>query len=382
MSRVALVALALTLTPACRERYRPSLDDVASPEANRDGRADSNADATDVEAIDAAAPMSRVTIVEVRGECSVDATLRCEGTRSLDGGLDGARAAVAGRSLFACDACATGDQSSLTLALSGGARVELGPDARVEVAGYVGASVVVTQGVATVSVPVMSAEPARVDTPAGRLIVSSGTALVAVADDGAVRVSVDVGAATWWASPTAPPARVTALSPAERTRLALASPGRPILLDVDLPELAAAEVRAVTSRPLDAGVSLAFTANGSPQLKVIPRATGAALRASVRVWLSARDAVVARRDAHLFAIDELSRAGAGDVADVRVALARIRTRGDLDGRDRDALLARASLALGRLTARARRGRALASRGGDVTALAQTAPLEELRAAMP
>ncbi len=72
------------------------------------------------------------------------------------------------------------------------------------------------------------------------------------------------------------------------------------------------------------------------------------------------------------------RAGAGDVADLRVALARLRTRRDLTTRDRDELMARVSLALGRLGARARRGRMLAARGGNVTALVQVAPYEELR----
>ena len=380
MSRAALVALALTV--ACRERYHPSIDDASPPDARLDASSDASSDVSLVDAGDASVSPSRVTIVEVRRDGSVDATLRCDGSHAPDGGLDGVREAVAGRALFACDACATGERSALSLALEGGARVELGANSRAEVAGYEGASVVVTQGVATVTVAMMSADPARVDTPAGRLIVSSGVALVAVADDGSVRVSVDDGAATWWASPPPPPARATELTQAERRRLALASPGHPILLDVELPELAAAEVREVTSRPLDAGVSLGFTANGTPQAKAIPRARGEALRAAVSTWLSARNAVVARRDTHLFAIEELSRAGAGDVADVRVVLARLRTRSDLEARERDTLLARASLALGRLTARARRGRALAARGGNVTALVQTAPLEELCAAMP
>lgn len=63
-----------------------------------------------------------------------------------------------------------------------------------------------------------------------------------------------------------------------------------------------------------------------------------------------------------------------------LALAQLRTRRDLTTRDRETLLARVSIALGRLTARARRGRALATRGGNVTALVQTAPLEALREA--
>jgi hypothetical protein len=184
----------------------------------------------------------------------------------------------------------------------------------------------------------------------------------------------------WWPSPPAPPARATSLSPSERRRLALASPGHPVLLDVDLPELAAAEVRAVTARPFDASASVAFSPSGAPLPGALARLRGEALRAAVTRWRAMRDRSANRRDAHLVAIEELSRAGAGDVADVRVALAQLRTRRDLTTRDRETLLARVSLALGRLTARARRGRALATRGGNVTALVQTAPLEALREA--
>ncbi len=366
------LALLLALS-ACRERYRPVFD--AARDAERDAAVSFDvADAADAES----SARARLTITAVLGGAAVDASLRCATERLARGSESAPQQAAAGRSLFACDQCVTGADGNVTVALDDAARASLGADARVEAAGYAGAAMTLSLGTLAVTVPMLAREPARVDTPAGRLIVSSGRALVSVAHDGSVRVSVDEGAATLWPSPPAPPRRATALSEPERRRLALASPGHPILADVDLPELAAAALRPIAARALSAGESLAFSPSGAPLAGALPRATGDALTAAVERWRQLRDARVNRPDAHLFAIEDLSRAGAGDVADLRVALARLRARGDLSTRDRDELTARVSLALGRLTARARRGRELAARGGNVTALVQTAPLEELR----
>jgi len=75
----------------------------------------------------------------------------------------------------------------------------------------------------------------------------------------------------------------------------------------------------------------------------------------------------------------LSRAGAADVADVNAAITRLRSSGSaLDAEGRGRVAAQLSLALGRLAARSRRGRDLAVRGGDVTALVQMARFESLR----
>lgn len=376
MIRASRLALLLALV-ACRERYRPVFDAARPVDAAPARDAAITVDALEVR--DAApSPVSRVTIVEVRGGVTVDTSLRCDADHAQGDATVSRQEAAAGRSLFACDQCVSGAESGVTLALDGDVRASLGADARVEAAGHAGAALTLSRGTLVVTVPMMAREPARIDTPAGRLIVSSGRALAVVADDGSVRVSLDEGAATLWPSPAAPPRRATALSEAERRRLALASPGHPVLLDVDLPELAAAEVRPLAPRPFAAGESRAFAPSGAALAGALPRATGEALTAAVERWRQLRDARANRPDAHLFAIEELSRAGAGDVADLRVALARLRTRRDLTTRDRDELTARVSLALGRLGARARRARALAARGGNVTALVQMAPYEALR----
>jgi hypothetical protein len=82
---------------------------------------------------------------------------------------------------------------------------------------------------------------------------------------------------------------------------------------------------------------------------------------------------------NVVAIMELSRAGAADVADINAALIRLRASGAaLDAETRGRIASQLSLALGRLAARSRRGRDLAVRGGEVTALVQMARFETLR----
>jgi hypothetical protein len=324
---VRALALAAALSLACRARHRP-LD-----EAPRDVPAvDAGArDATP----DVAPPPLRafVTVTSPVGDVRLDTSLRCEGAGAPETGV---RPAAEGDSLVCGDRVETSAGASVTLRFASGAAVALGEGSVAEVPGHAGAALVVSRGTAEAVAPFEAAQALRVDAPAGRVIVSAGAAWIAVADDGAVRVSAVEGAVTLWPSP--PPRAAGA---------------------------GAAGPRAVASRGLSAGASLGFSPEGARLPGVTPRATGPRLRAAIRAWLVRRNAV----DGRGAALAALMRAGEEDVRDLRALLDGLRV--GASGRDRDAALGALSLALGRLHARARRARAL----GDAGALS---PFEALR----
>ncbi|MBI5515893.1 MAG: hypothetical protein HY909_19080 [Deltaproteobacteria bacterium] len=317
------------------------------------------------------------TLSGLRGAVAVDGTFRLrsrgsEGSRVLLPGEPEAprRAARDGDGLLPGDLLSTGLESAVEVSLEGGGALRAGASGALEVPGHAGAHAVHTLG--GVELVSLAGEAVRVDTPAGRVLVSTGRAWVCVALDGSTAVRAETAGVTLWATPAPPAARATRLTPAARARLR-AQAQHPVLLDVDLPELAAREVRPVAPVALAPGESRVFTPLGLPGSGAGPGASQALLSR----WCANRSAAVGRPEAHLYAISELSRAGSGDLADARTALARLRTGGGAP-EARQALLAQLSLALGRGTARARRGRSLALRGGDVTALAQLASLEALR----
>jgi hypothetical protein len=204
------------------------------------------------------------------------------------------------------------------------------------------------------------------------VLVSSGRAWLCVALDGSTAVRAETAGVTLWATPPPPTARATRLTAAQRARLRVQAQ-HPVLLDVDLPELAAQSLRAVTPTALAPGEVRVFTPLGLPGSGAGPRASQGLLSR----WCANRTLAVGRPEGHLFAIRDLARAGSGDLSDGRTALARLRA-GAPDPAARQGLLVGLSLALGRATARTRRGRSLALRGGDVTALVQLASLEALR----
>lgn len=271
------------------------------------------------------------------------------------------------------DIVKVGAEGEAVVALRPSGAITARGEGALEVPAYVGASMVLTHGVVEVVAAFGAGDAVRLDTPAARVIVTSGRARVAVGDDGSTAVQALEGAVTVWPSPTAPPERATRISSAELARRTARGAGHPILLDIDLPELAAASVRAVTSRSLAPPVSVAWDALGDT-LAMTPAAGAGGMER----WFLRRRQMFARPEAHLVAVERLARAGAGDVADLRVALARLRVAaGTLSDTEREGTLARVSLALGRLTARAHRGRGLATRGGDVTALVQVSSAEDL-----
>lgn len=320
---VRALALAAALSLACRARHRP-LD-----EAPRDVPAIEIV-ARDAATDDAPPPLrAYVTVTSALGDVRRDASLRCEGA-GAPGAVVGP--AAEGSSLLCGDRVETGAGASVTLRFASGASVSLGEGSVAEVPGHAGAALVLSRGAGEPVAPFEAAQVLRVDTPAGRVIVSSGAALIAVADDGAVRVSALEGAVTVWPSPPPRGAGASAVAP-----------------------------RAVSSRGLTAGASLVLSPDGASSSGAAPRRPA---RAATRAWLARRNAVDART-----ALATLSRAGEEDVRDVRAALEWLRA--GAAGRDRDAALGGLSLALGRLHARARRARAL----GDAGALA---PFEALR----
>ncbi len=377
----------LAAAVACRDRRRPPTDTapardapVARPYATRDGGVSD----TMVPAPGSVAPRAWLRVERVTGAVTLDSTLRLrvdgpDGVTTRPGGGAPARGATdTGAGMYPGDVLATGPDGGATVRVTAGAvpgAVALGPEATVEVPGYGGAVTVLTRGVADVSAP---ADPVRVDTPAGRVIVAGGTATVGVALDGSVAVHAESGVVTLWPSPPAPAARSTRLTRAEIARRRAVDPSHPVLLDVDLPELAAMAVRPVASHALPAGDTAAWDPLGDTHGRPPP---AHAPRAALVRWVAAVNAAVASPGAHLVAIARVGRAGAGDLADARAATARLRAAGStLAPRDRGELASALSLALGRATARARRGRELAARGGDVTALVQLAPTEDLCAA--
>jgi hypothetical protein len=271
------------------------------------------------------------------------------------------------------DVVKVGAEGEAVVALQPSGAITARGEGALEVPAYVGASMVLTHGVAEVNAAFGTGDAVRLDTPAARVIVASGRARVAVGDDGSTAVQALEGAVTVWPSPTAPPERATRISSAEIARRTARGAGHPILLDIDLPELSAASVRAVASRSLAPPASVAWDALGDG-LAMTPAAGAGGMER----WFLRRRQMFVRPEAHLVAIERLARAGAGDVADLRVSLARLRVAaGTLSETEREGILARVSLALGRLTARAHRGRRLATRGGDVTALVQLSSAEDL-----
>jgi hypothetical protein len=315
---VRALALAAALALACRARHRPPAevppDVVRAPDPPPD----------------AAVPRLRSDLVlaTLVGEVRRDVSHRCVGAEPAVGGVQSAREGDA----VACgDGVETGPRASVTLRCTSGATARLGEETVAEVPAYAGAALVVSRGVVDVVAPFESAQALRVDTPAGRVIVSAGAASISVADDGAVRVSAGEGAVTLWPSPAV-----------------------------------GAAPRAVASRGLDAGRSAAFAPYGAPL-------STTRLRLSPRAWIARRN-TPATRDA---ARTALVRAGEADLDDARALLARLR-QGTAE-RDRDAALGALSLALGRLNARARRARALS----EPSALAGFESLrEEARAWAP
>jgi hypothetical protein len=313
---------------------------------------------------------ARLTVLQAQGGATVDTSLRIDGA---DAGA-GVAAAAVGRSVLPGDAVLCGADGGVTLGVEPGGRITLRGNGVAEAAGHEGAALVLSLGVATVEVPPLTADAVRVDTPAGRVIVGAGGCTVAVADDGSTVVAATGPGVTVWPSPPAPPARATRLSAAQIAALRRQTPDHPVLLDVEIRELDAV-LRPIASRALRAGEVLVFGPLGS--VSATPRALARpagqlASAAPLRAWVEARRPNVA-------AIGVLSRAGAADVADINAAITRLRGSGEaLDDEGRARITSALSLALGRLAARARRGRDLAVRGGNVTALVQMARFEALR----
>lgn len=312
----------------------------------------------------------RLTLVQLTGAATLDSSLRLSG-RDADAGVG---AAAVGQSILPGDSLLVSGPGGATLAVQPGGRITLHGNSVAEAPGHEGASLVLSLGVATVEVPALSADAVRVDTPAGRVIVGAGGCTVAVADDGSTFVAAAGEGVTVWPSPPAPPARATRLTPAQVAALRRQTPEHPVLLDVEIRELDAV-LRPVASRALRPGERVLFSPLGAaapaPRPLTAARDEAAALAAQQR-WAEARRP-------NVVAIGVLSRAGAADVADINAALIRLRASGAAFGEETRARVAsQLSLALGRLAARSRRGRDLAVRGGDVTALVQMARFEALR----
>ncbi len=189
--RRALGAAALAALAACRARHRPPPDE-APPDA---WVADARAVVADA-AGDGAPPLPRafVTITEATGDVRWDANHRCAGLPRAAGG------AVRGEVALHCgDRAETGAGASARFELSGHNFATLGAASAVEVAGHAGAALVLLRGAIELSSPFEAERSLAVDTPAGRVIVSVGAARVAVAANGAVRVTSVEGAVTVWA---------------------------------------------------------------------------------------------------------------------------------------------------------------------------------------
>ena len=307
----------------------------------------------------------RLTLVQIAGAATLDSSLRLSG-RDADAGVG---AAAVGQSILPGDSLLVSGAGGATLAVQPGGRITLHGNSVAEAPGHEGASLVLSLGVATVEVPALSSDAVRVDTPAGRVIVSAGGCTVAVADDGSTFVMAAGEGVTVWPSPPAPPARATRLTPAQIAALRRQTPEHPVLLDVEIQELEAV-LRPVASRALRPGEKVLFSPLGAAV--PTPRPLASAALAALQRWAEARRP-------NVVAIGVLSRAGAADVADINAALTRLRASGAALGEEtRGRVASQLSLALGRLAARSRRGRDLAVRGGDVTALVQMARFEALR----
>lgn len=367
-----LQALTVALVLGCQPAPHPPPTDVAATDAHDAAR--------DVVLADVAPAPLRPSLVagDVAGSATLNTTLRLRSSDAPaalrlvlpDDAPIGLSALRAGRGTLPGDVITTGAGARVRLDVGDGLHLHLGADAVVEVPAYAGAATILTRGVARLQAD--GGEALRVDTPAARVIVSSGSCLVGVAIDGSVAIFADGPGVTVWASPAPPPPRPTRLTDAERARLRAQS-SHPVLLDVDIPELAAQQTRPVVAAPLAQGSARGFDPLGLPHRRPLPARPTAA---SVERWLS-EQSIAPVPYAHLLPIGQLSRAGSGDLADVRVVLAHFQTQPQMPQAARESLLAQMSLALGRATARARRGRELATRGGDSTALVQIAAVEPL-----
>lgn len=367
-----LLLLALGCSPRNTPRDSGPRHSVAAPvdAGSMVVRIDPDPDAGAPPAPSARPAAVRLTVVQITGAATLDSSLRLSG-RDADAGVG---AAAVGQSIMPGDSLLVSGPGGATLAVQPGGRITLHGNSVAEASGHEGASLVLSLGVATLEVPALSADAVRVDTPAGRVIVSAGGCTVAVADDGSTFVAAAGEGVTVWPSPPAPPARATRLTPAQIAALRQQTPEHPVLLDVEIRELDAV-LRPVASRSLRPGERVLFSPLGAvaptPRPLAAARDEAAALAALQR-WAEARRP-------NVVAIGVLSRAGAADVADINAALIRLRASGAaLAEETRGRIASQLSLALGRLAARSRRGRDLAVRGGDVTALVQMARFEALR----
>lgn len=367
-----LLLLALGCSPRNTPRDSGPRHSVAAPvdAGSMVVRVDPDPDAGAPPAPSARPVAGRLTVVQLTGAATLDSSLRLSG-RDADAGVG---AAAVGQSIMPGDSLLVSGPGGATLAVQPGGRITLHGNSVAEAAGHEGASLVLSLGVATLEVPALSADAVRVDTPAGRVIVSAGGCTVAVADDGSTFVAASGEGVTVWPSPPAPPARATRLTPAQVAALRQRTPEHPVLLDVEIQELDAV-LRPVASRALRPGERVLFSPLGTVAPTPRPLAAArdeAAAVAALQRWAEARRP-------NVVAIGVLSRAGAADVADINAALIRLRASGAALGEEtRGRVASQLSLALGRLAARSRRGRDLAVRGGDVTALVQMARFEALR----
>ncbi|MFO0602359.1 MAG: FecR domain-containing protein [Polyangiales bacterium] len=211
----ALGAAALAALVACRARHRPPPDEALADVAVADARADVADVAGEREA---PLPRAEVTITEAVGDVRWDPNHRCAGLPRAAGG------AVRGEvSLLCGDRVETAAGASARFELPGHNVATLGAASAAEVAGHAGAALVLLRGAIELSSPFEAERSLAVDTPAGRVIVSVGAARVAVAANGAVRVTSVEGAVTVWAGRP-----FVARSLSARASLVLPLPGAPV----------------------------------------------------------------------------------------------------------------------------------------------------------
>jgi hypothetical protein len=345
-------------------------------------------------------------VASASGPAMVDSTDRLaqdDGTgRVVRPGSDVARNAPAQvrQLLFPGDEVETGDGGSAELQIAGGTTLALGPLAHVLVPTFGRSALLVGRGAVRIRAPIRpDGAPLRVDTPAARLELSHGAAWAVVAEDGTVLLAaVDAPADV-----LAPSAALRAASVAPRSPNG-ASAAADAGVDAGAPPLA--EARALLRTTVAPGRAVVLDTSGRAR----PQLLRAIDEAAVTAWRARAEHDIARPGGHHVPITQMSRAGGADLSDARAALARLRALGSAVtgalGRlgpggagvgdairdveqladDRATLEAQLSAALGRAGARADRARALAARGGDVSALQTLAHLEEVldeaRAVLP
>jgi hypothetical protein len=295
--RAALAAtLAATLGAlgGCRPRHRPPAEPaVIAVDA---------ASTADAPAGDAPLPRPLAALTAAAGELRLvpnNRAVPAGGVRSdpNDRGIS------AGRSLGCGDRLTTGPGGRATLGLGAGA-ARLDGATAVEVTGSEEARLVIVRGVVRLEAPLAAGEALRVDTPAARVIVAAGEAVVAVAADGAVRVAAGSGAVTVWP--------------------ATASAGSGVA----------------------AGAAAAWSVAGER----LPRGGRQPVDASfARAWIARREPQTARARGE--ALAALTRAVAADEAAEAAAEARLRD--GLSGAERDVWAGALALARGRRHARVR-----------------------------